>query len=349
MPTNKHAAFRYRVLDACFRRRRRWTIAELVEEVSRQLREAFGMDSGVKERMLRYDISLMRSEPPRGFGAPIVCREGRYYYADPNFSIEQKPLTQTDIEALREAVAVLRQFKGLPHVQALLGVLDRVDGWTKVPDRMLIQLETNEQAVGVEWIAPLYEAAYKEQVLKVEYHPFIVEHPYEVIFHPYLLKEHRNRWFCFGLNEVEGKVNTLALDRIRSIEVLEKPFHPNVFFDPETYFHNIIGVSRPEDGAPVSVVFETTFLLSRYLETKPLHASQQLLERDGHRAVFSITVIPNPEMYAELRRFGKALRVLEPEFVVAAMEYAGGWDPLPPAEKGQANENRFGVQEVSGT
>lgn len=329
MPTNKHAAFRYRVLDACFRRRRRWRMGELVEAVSAQLREAFGVDSGVQERTLRYDISLMRSEPPRGFSAPIVCQDGCYYYSDPNFSIEKKPLTLTDIEALQEALAVLRQFKGLPQVKALLGVLDRLEGLGRFPDRSIIQFETNEHVAGVEWIAPLYEAAHERRALRVLYHPFSFEQAYLLDFHPYLLKEYRNRWFCLGLHEAEGKVHTLALDRIREVHPSASPFQPNVFFDPEGYFRDIIGVSRPEGGVLTRIVFETTVLLSRYLETKPLHASQQLLERNEQRALFAIRVIPNPEMYAEFRRLGRALRILEPESVRLSLDYYGGWDPLP--------------------
>ncbi|MCS6928266.1 MAG: WYL domain-containing protein [Saprospiraceae bacterium] len=330
MPTNKHAAFRYRVLDACFRRRRRWTIAELADEVGEQLREAFGVSSGVSERMLRYDISLMRSEPPRGFGAPIECRQGRYFYSDPEFSIEKRPLTQTDIEALREVVGVLQQFKGLPQLEALKGILTRMEGLARFPNRTLIQFETNEHVAGLEWLAPLYAAAHDQQALRVLYHPFTFEQPYEIVFHPYLLKEYRNRWFCLGLNEGEGKIHTLALDRICRVAVSEHPFQPNIFFNPDTYFQDIIGVSRPEGAVPTQVVFESTVLLSRYLETKPLHASQRLLERDEKRAVFCLTVVPNPEMYAELRRFGPALRVLAPEHVRSSMHYhGGGWDPLP--------------------
>ncbi len=333
MPTNKHAAFRYRVLDTCFRRPRHWTIAELVEEVSTQLREAFGVTSGVKERMLRYDISLMRSDPPRGFGAPIVCRNGQYFYSDPNFSIEKKPLTADDIHTLQEALGLLQQFNGLPHMKALKEMIVRIGGWAKgIAERAIIQFETNEQVQGSEWIGALYAAALEERAVCIDYHPFILERASTFIFHPYLLKEYRNRWFCLGLNEAEGKVHTLAWDRIRHVELSQRPFIPNTFFDPQTYFQDIVGVSRPDDGVLTAISFETTPLLSRYLETKPIHRSQRLVQRSEQRALFQIEVIPNQELYAEFRRFGRAARIVAPEWVQAAVLAPGGWGALPEEE-----------------
>ncbi|MBK8558281.1 MAG: hypothetical protein IPL65_22285 [Lewinellaceae bacterium] len=52
MPANKQAAFRYRVLDACFRRQRGWTVAEMLEHLSEALDDAFGIKTGVSRRTL---------------------------------------------------------------------------------------------------------------------------------------------------------------------------------------------------------------------------------------------------------------------------------------------------------
>ena len=91
MATNKNASFRYRVLNNCFRDgSRRWTIKRLIEHVSEQLDEHFGISKGISERQVKEDIHIMRSLPPRGFDAPIVCRDGIYFYDEPTFSIENK-------------------------------------------------------------------------------------------------------------------------------------------------------------------------------------------------------------------------------------------------------------------
>ena len=55
--------------------------------------------------------------------------------------------------------------------------------------------------------------------------------------------------------------------------------------------------------------------------TKPLHPSQQLLERnteDGS-CIFQIEVVLNLELYSVLMSYGPGLRVLSPRNVVAYM------------------------------
>lgn len=314
MPTNKNAAFRYRVLNACFRRPKKWTIQELQGAVSEALQEAFGVDQ-VSIRTLANDISLMRSLPPRGYAAPILCEQGQYFYADRNFSILDQPLSETDLDSLREAAALLSQFKGLPVAEGLVAILQRLEGWSGSPDQSVIQFESNDLTTGLQWLKPLYEAIVGQQPLKMEYQPFVVEEPLSFVFHPYHLREFRNRWFVFGLNETTGTIYNLALDRILAFSTSDSPYVPNNLFDPVIYFQDIIGVTRIAGAEPVEIQFRTSLLQSKYLQTKPLHASQVYLGDTEQGALFSIRVIPNYELYADLLRMGKALEVLSPEEV----------------------------------
>ncbi|MCW5925087.1 MAG: WYL domain-containing protein [Saprospiraceae bacterium] len=315
MPTNKHASFRYRVLNVCFRRPRRWTLDELVAEVSSCLHEDFGTLNGVSKRTVQYDINLMKSSPPRGFDAPIVCEGGKYTYADRSFSIEQRPLTEKDVMAIKEALALLRQFSGLPHFKSLMESLHRLEGRTQYPDHSVIQFETNDQVAGTKWLGGLYDAILSKTVLEIGYQPFNVDEPYQLVFHPYHLREYRNRWFVFGWHDALKTIHTLALDRIIGISKSTKRYHFNGEFHPHEYFRDLIGVTKPEEGVPVEVVFRVTRLLSKYLETKPLHHSQTYRGEENGEMEFSIKVIPNYEMYSELARFGKSLGVVAPEEV----------------------------------
>lgn len=71
MPKNKLASFRYRVINNCLRNTgRKWTLQNLIDEISEELFENFGIEKGVSRRTVFYDIELMRSLPPRGFDAP---------------------------------------------------------------------------------------------------------------------------------------------------------------------------------------------------------------------------------------------------------------------------------------
>ncbi len=316
---------------------------ELITEVSRHLQEEFGVDKTVSKRTIQSDINIMRSPLPRGYNAPIVCRTGMYFYANQDFSIEKPPLKQEDLDILRETVAILRQMPGLPQIPMLDLLLKRFENGKNIPDLYpnYIQFETNTLAKGTEWIAPIYQAIVQRQVLRVLYHPFM-EQAIECFFHPYLLKEWRNRWYLFGreISNGNGKANgehkpitnaalnlenigfmdrddqvwNLALDRIATSEPAnDMEYLPNDLFNPATWFDHIVGVTKPEGLEPVDIEIEADVMVSFYLETKPIHHSQRLLNRNGETAIFQIRLIPNFEIIFDLLAFGKHIRVLSPE------------------------------------
>jgi predicted DNA-binding transcriptional regulator YafY len=57
------------------------------------------------------------------------------------------------------------------------------------------------------------------------------------------------------------------------------------------------------------------------VETKPLHASQMVLERDEDtgKVIFEIKVVLNVEFYAQILSFGPGVKILAPEAAVKTM------------------------------
>ncbi len=108
MPANKNALIRYKTIDRCLRNRfRLWTIDDLTEACSAALREMEGITKGVSVRTVQGDLQMMRSDK-LGYNAPIEVFDKIYYrYADPNYSINEMPLTEEDCRLLRQAVEML--------------------------------------------------------------------------------------------------------------------------------------------------------------------------------------------------------------------------------------------------
>jgi predicted DNA-binding transcriptional regulator YafY len=323
MPTNKHAAFRYRAIDHCLtnKNKRRWKLKELLQAVSGHMQSEFGMSYTVGQRTLQGDIKVMRLPRPVGFGAPIVCRLGLYYYADPEFSIEKSPLRPEELALLDEGLSLISQLPALPQAPLLESLLHKLGARGGSPS--VIQFEINLLVRGLEWLSPLHKAINNRQTLNIQYHPFN-EPSMEILLHPYLLKEWRNRWYVFGRNH-EHRLWNLALDRIEDVRVAEEaPYLENDLFDPLRWFDDIVGVSKPEGVEPVEILLETSLPASYYLETKPLHASQRLLEREGEWARFSLRVIPNHELVGDILFYGKEVRVVAPEAVAAMVRARRG-------------------------
>ena len=87
MPANLNALIRYRTIDQCLSNPyRKWSINNLIESCSSALKEYRGIYTPISERTVREDLRIMRSDI-LGFNAPIIQKDGNYYYEDPGYSI----------------------------------------------------------------------------------------------------------------------------------------------------------------------------------------------------------------------------------------------------------------------
>jgi predicted DNA-binding transcriptional regulator YafY len=315
MPTNKNASFRYRVLDQCFRNRaKEWSLEDLINKVSEELEEHFGYLEGIRQRQIQADINIMRSDPPRGFSAPIVCKNGCYYYSDHSYSIEKKALNDQDINNLNEALSLLRQFKGVPHFQDIERILLKMEGKIRYNDAAenIISFEQIDLIKGYEFIPMFYNAIREGKTLTIEYQSFLAANSSFLEVHPYYLKEYRGRWYAFSWVAEHRKITNLALDRIESIGHSTKKYRPNSEFDPVNYFKPIVGVTLPDNGTLQTIKIKVTPFSASYIRSKPIHHTQIEEKPYGDYSVFIYTLIPNFEFEAELLRLGEAVEVIRP-------------------------------------
>lgn len=314
---------RYRTIDRCLSRRnkRYWTWEELAQACGEELQEYEGEDRAAPSRdTIKKDIRNMRSGI-LGYRAPIQWdpREAGYAYSDPGFSITQMPLGTADVEALREAMSLLRQFRGFPQVQGVEQVVAKVSEALRVrpaSERTVLQLEDNMVGLGLEWLDLLYRACRDQRCLLLDYHPFKVPEGYKFrrIISPHLVKEYNNRWFLFAHDHEAHCIRTYAFDRIRQAEVyLLADFVENPGFQPQQFFEAVIGVSVPTGRQPEPVLLKATPERARYIETKPLHPSQRVDERaaDGS-VIFAYHLVHNVELENQLLSFGETVEVLFP-------------------------------------
>ena len=111
------------------------------------------------------------------------------------------------------------------------------------------------------------------------------------------------------------KLLNLPLDRIEAYEVMDKlQYRDNPAFDTEHFFDDVIGVSKNIGDKAHHIVFWASPWQSKYISTKPLHPSQQLVQRheDGS-CTFSMDVVINRELYSVLMSYGAGICVLEPK------------------------------------
>ncbi|WP_299826005.1 WYL domain-containing protein [uncultured Pontibacter sp.] len=317
---NKNKLVRLKVLDRCFRNKfRRYTLDDLMEECSEALEEYEGVYKGISKRSVQEDIKDMRSGK-FGYEAPIVCEEGYYFYSDRNFSITNTPLTEEDYQTIRNSLSVLEQFSELGQLEALRQVeekLQNVLSAKKDDERSYIQFEKTEYPAAQKWLSKLLVYTKAQQGLTISYQPFSYEAPADFDTFPLLLKEYNGRWFFIGYNQDYKCLQNFPLDRIIDVKQtneLQAPENATQLLDQ---LNHLIGVSIPATGIE-TVIFKIVASHRKYIETKPIHSSQKLLNNANN--TFTLEVGINVELKAKLLSFGNKLVVIEPDHLKEKMK-----------------------------
>jgi len=136
------------------------------------------------------------------------------------------------------------------------------------------------------------------------------------IVHPMLLKEFNNRWYVVAFSEEHNQVRTFGFDRIHDPVLVYDQFKDDQNRDVLTFFKDIYGVYPIENQGLQPVVFDTAPEELAYFRSFPVHESQQFLHvHNSGRARIKLELIPSYELIRLLRSFGRAIRIVEPEWL----------------------------------
>ncbi len=317
MPVNRNALIRYKTIDICLQNRyRKWTLNDLIEACSEALYEYEGIEKGVSKRTVQMDLQMMRSDK-LGYNAPIIVVEKKYYtYEDPTYSITNIPLTDQDLGKLTEVVEILKQFKGFTHFQELRGIVQRLEDkiyTSKTDHRSIIDLEKNENLKGLEHIDFIYRAIQRKEILQITYQSFKAKESSSFPFHPFLLKEYRNRWFVLGKKKEKLPYMLLALDRVIDLQYTGEASIEVEEVEIRNFFRDVVGVTVNTGDKPQEVILFIDAINAPYVLTKPIHHSQKVLEERKNGIIISLEVKLNYELEREILGFGDKAKVIAPE------------------------------------
>lgn len=289
---------------------------DLIDACSDALHEYEGRDVNVSKRTVQLDIQMMRSDK-LGYNAPIEVYEKKFYrYSEPDFSITDIPLTETDMNVLSETVEMLKQFKDFSLFDELGDIIHRLEDkiYTEKTHRQpVIHLDKNEHLKGLEHLEVLYQAILKKCVLNILYQSYKARTGSKITVHPFLLKEYNNRWFLVGKTNAGSDVKTFALDRIQNVDFDLKTEHLNENFNGDEYYKNTIGVTVLDQKHIKEIILRVDSGNAPYALTKPLHHSQKIIERHHDGSVtLSICVGINFELERLILGFGASIEVLAP-------------------------------------
>ena len=198
----------------------------------------------------------------------------------------------------------------------------------------IADFETASEFKGVDFIDKFYTAIDDRTAITFRYRAFGKKNEKQYDnFEPYILKEHKKRWYVVG--KMDGEFRTFALDRVT--EIIGKMYEEfeRVPFDPDTFWEDSMGIYtswRDSNGNhrkdPIQISFKVKDgdklkdgnLIENisYLESSPIHHSQKpkVLKKDADGyAKVNLKVIPDADVVRALRALGQNnLKEITPKF-----------------------------------
>ena len=168
---------------------------------------------------------------------------------------------------------------------------------------------------GVAHISVITEALKSNLILEIDYQSFhIGSHAYKSIFiEPLALKMFKRRWYLLSRKVDTGELRLYALERMNACKLTHKTFDYPDTFSPQEFFSDYFGVST--DGfttEPCRIVLRAYRELPRYIESQPLHLTQEIESVGDGYTDFSYYLIPAFDFVQEILLHCELLEVLSP-------------------------------------
>lgn len=327
MPVNKYALLRYRIIHRCLSNPYHpYPGREFLRQQCEEALYGSSDGSNLSVKTLERDLRDMRDDDILGYHAPILfSREHQgYYYADPAFDIDKKPLSDEEAEALIFAANTLFQFRDTPIFQhysfAIEKIFEQLHFHTdegKGPSDV-VQFESAPWSRGTDHLPSIYRAIRAQQKIAFSHRKYSDQQISHRILDPYLLKEYRNRWYVIGKEGGKERVQSFGLDRITDLRVLEELFVRAPHFEPESFFRHTLGIT--EAGlSPEQIVLSFSPMQGNYLKSQPLHHSQKVLTDNGDEFRITLQVSVTWELVQLILGYGSEVEVIAPLSVRTAV------------------------------
>jgi predicted DNA-binding transcriptional regulator YafY len=318
MPKNKNALIRYRIIDVTIRNKQKPFPSK------QELIDACNGLGKVSARTIDKDLYDMKFDEELGYFAPIEFdrKERGYFYIDESYSINKIPLKQEDLYAMEFACSILKPFEEIEAVRRFIESISKIEDFVSMQRTVdnnswheIVQTEKAVEYKGSEYLSPLLKCIKERTVIQLHYQRYGEQQVKHYTFHPYVLKEYRNRWYVTGWSENRNAISTFALERIVEVIPVKQRFLPESSFDAVSYFAHSFGISVTNDFQPEVITLKFAAKDAPFIKSMPLHQTQQVLAEDESGIVITLIVIPSYELKAELLSYGDRVKVISPQWL----------------------------------
>ncbi len=169
---------------------------------------------------------------------------------------------------------------------------------------------------GANFLTRIIEAMRDGVTLEMSYHNFWRGYESTFLVEPYCVKVFRQRWYVVGRSVYDDTIRIYSLDRITKLTSSEELYTLPDDFDGEVYFNDSYGIIASDDYRTETVQIKAFGTKAKYIETLPLHHSQEVVEQADDYTIFSYYIKPTYDFRQELLSHGAELQALSPRWFV---------------------------------
>ena len=258
------------------------------EEISRLWMRSSLNDTG--EELYERTFHNHREAILDTFGIEIKCDRSLGYYIANSDDLEGDGIRQWLLESL--------------------SMNNLLNESTDMRDRILFEKIPSSQ----KWLPTLVNAMRDGKAVEITYQSFTHNEPSTFILHPYCLKLFKQRWYLLGRSEEYDFPRIYALDdRMGEVRQLKKKAVVPKKFDAHEYFRNYFGIIASRDPKPVLIEIKVVKDQVKYIESLPLHHSQEKILETPEYNVYRFFLVPTFDFRQEILSHGPDYEVLSPE------------------------------------
>lgn len=320
MNLSKSAFRRYKVIDNLLRNkvRRYPTMDEIIEECRVKL------DYDTTSETIQKDIANMKMPYPDGFDAPIKFnrRHMGYEYADPDYSLTGVSLRFEELEAIQEAIELVRSIGGSRVSDKFNHAMEKVLSATleignSIEEKQpVLQTMVPPISRGFEHFDFLYRACREKIPISFIHFSYKNRHFKHIILHPFLIKEFNNRWYVIGYSETHNAIRTFGFDRISDPLFLKIKYIRSDAKETKAFLNDVYGVFPIPQANKEEIEIRVSKLETHNFNAYPIHVSQRIEKFPHGESIIKFQLIPSIELAQLFLSKGKQVKILEPQWFI---------------------------------
>ncbi len=128
---------------------------------------------------------------------------------------------------------------------------------------------------------------------------------------PIAIREHNNRWYLIA--DDKGIVKNFGLERMNRVSIFRDKIDDNIEFNYNDKYKYSFGIIVPSSEKPEKIVLSVTKKQAAYLESLPLHESQQILEIKNDEVLIGLELFLTEDFISEILSMSRSVTIIEPK------------------------------------